>query len=181
MSLEDEAVRLRPFTEADVQALVACLNDPEISRWTRIPFPYSEADARAFILSTNERAFAITDRRSGELLGGIGLRLATDRIGEVGYWVKRDARGRGVATRALRLVSRWALEGEALARLQLTAEPENVASLRVAGKAGFTREGLLRRYLDIGGERRDAFMFSLLPEELPPAQGPPRATTRFRA
>jgi RimJ/RimL family protein N-acetyltransferase len=178
--LEDEEIHLRPFEETDVQALVACLNDPEISRWTRIPFPYTEADAVEFMRSTNERAFAITDRRSGELLGGIGMRMPSGGVGEVGYWVKREARGRGLATRALRLLARWALEDQRLARVQLAAEPGNLASLRVAEKAGFTREGLLRRYLNIGGERRDGFMFSLLPEELGP-QGPPRATTRFRA
>jgi RimJ/RimL family protein N-acetyltransferase len=166
--LEDEEIHLRPFEETDVQALVACLSDPEISRWTRIPFPYTEADAVEFMRSTNERAFAITDRRSGELLGGIGMRMPSDGVGEVGYWVKREARGRGLATRALRLLARWALEEQRLARVQLTAEPGNLASLRVAEKAGFTREGLLRRYLNIGGERRDGFMFSLLPEELGP-------------
>jgi [ribosomal protein S5]-alanine N-acetyltransferase len=111
------------------------------------------------------------------------MRMPSDGVGEVGYWVKREARGRGLATRALRLLARWALEDQRLARVQLAAEPGNLASLRVAEKAGFTREGLLRRYLNIGGERRDGFMFSLLPEELEPLGplGPPRATTRFRA
>jgi RimJ/RimL family protein N-acetyltransferase len=166
VTLEDDEVRLRPFDEDDIEALVACLNDPEISRWTRIPFPYTEADAHEFLEATAERAFAITDRRSGEVLGGIGLRMPSEGVGEVGYWVKREARGRGVATRALRLVARWALEEQKLVRVQLTAEPGNAASLRVAEKAGFTREGLLRRSLNFGGERRDAFMFSLLAEEL---------------
>lgn len=166
MTLEDEEIQLRPFVEADVGALVACLNDPEISRWTRIPFPYTEDDALEFMRSTQERAFAITDRRSGELVGGIGMRIATEGVGEVGYWVRRDARGRGIATRALRLLARWALEEQRLVRLQLTAEPGNAASQRVAEKAGFTREGLLRRYLNFGDEHRDGFMFSLLPGEL---------------
>jgi [ribosomal protein S5]-alanine N-acetyltransferase len=108
----------------------------------------------------------VTDGPSGRLLGGIGLRLPADGIGEVGYWVRRDARGRGVATRALDLVARWALEEQRLIRVQLTAEPGNVASQRVAEKVGFRREGLLRRYLKIGGERRDGVMFSLLREDL---------------
>jgi RimJ/RimL family protein N-acetyltransferase len=164
--LEDDAIVLRPFTEEDVPELVAALDDPEISRWTRIPSPYTEKDAREFLRSASETAFAVTDTRSGRLLGGIGLRLPSEGIGEVGYWVRRDARGRGVATRALELVARWALEEQGLARVQLTAEPGNVASQRVAEKAGFTREGLLRRYLAIGGEHRDGFMFSLLRHDL---------------
>jgi RimJ/RimL family protein N-acetyltransferase len=166
MTLEDDAILLRAYTEDDVPALVAALNDREISRWTRIPFPYTEEDAREFLRSTTETAFAVTNKRTGELLGGIGLRLPAEGIGEVGYWVKRDARGRGVATRALLLLSRWALEEQGLARLQLTAEPGNVASQRVAEKAGYVREGLLRRFLNIGGERRDAVMYSLFPGDL---------------
>jgi RimJ/RimL family protein N-acetyltransferase len=166
MTLEDDAILLRAYTEDDVPALVAALNDREISRWTRIPFPYTKEDAREFLRSTTETAFAVTNKRTGELLGGIGLRLPAEGIGEVGYWVKRDARGRGVATRALLLLSRWALEEQGLARLQLTAEPGNVASQRVAEKAGYVREGLLRRFLNIGGERRDAVMYSLFPGDL---------------
>jgi RimJ/RimL family protein N-acetyltransferase len=166
MTLEDDAIVLRAYTEDDVPALVAALNDPEISRWTRIPFPYTEEDAWEFLRSTTETAFAIASKRTGDLLGGIGLRLPADGIGEVGYWVRKEARGRGVATRALLLISRWALEDQKLVRVQLTAEPGNVASQRVAEKAGYTREGLLRRFLNIGGERRDGIMFSRLPEDV---------------
>jgi [ribosomal protein S5]-alanine N-acetyltransferase len=166
MTLEDDAIILRAYTEDDVPALVAALNDREISRWTRIPFPYTEEDAWEFLRSTTETAFAVINKRTGDLLGGIGLRLPADGIGEVGYWVRREARGRGVATRALLLISRWALEDQKLVRVQLTAEPGNVASQRVAEKAGYTREGLLRRFLNIGGERRDGIMFSRLPEDV---------------
>jgi [ribosomal protein S5]-alanine N-acetyltransferase len=166
MTLEDDAIILRAYTEDDVPALVAALNDREISRWTRIPFPYTEEDAWEFLRSTTETAFAVMNKRTGDLLGGIGLRLPADGIGEVGYWVRREARGRGVATRALLLISRWALEDQKLVRVQLTAEPGNVASQRVAEKAGYTREGLLRRFLNIGGERRDGIMFSRLPEDV---------------
>jgi ribosomal-protein-alanine N-acetyltransferase len=166
MTLEDDAIILRAYTEDDVPALVATLNDREISRWTRIPFPYTEEDAWEFLRSTTETAFAVINKRTGDLLGGIGLRLPADGIGEVGYWVRREARGRGVATRALLLISRWALEDQKLVRVQLTAEPGNVASQRVAEKAGYTREGLLRRFLNIGGERRDGIMFSRLPEDV---------------
>ena len=87
---------------------------------------------------------------------------------EVGYWVKREARGRGAATRALRLLSRWGLEELGLARLQLRTDELNVPSTRVAELAGFTREGVLRssRY-NVNQKRRvDFVMYSLLPDEL---------------
>ena len=122
MTLEDDVVRLRPFEEGDVPAIVAACQDPEIPRWTAVPSPYTEADARAWLESDEEESFAVVDRASGELLGSIGVRYLDGGIGEVGYWVKQEARGRGVATRALGLVARWALVDKGLGRFQLRAD-----------------------------------------------------------
>jgi RimJ/RimL family protein N-acetyltransferase len=71
-----------------------------------------------------------------------------------------------VATRALRLVSVWALDELGLQRISLLAEPENVPSQRVAEKAGFRREGVLRSFRELKGARRDYVMYSLLPGDL---------------
>ena len=167
MRLEDGAIVLRRLEEGDAPALVVAIGeDPDLDRWTQIPFPYTEAHAREFIASTDELAFAILDRASGELLGGIGARIHDLAIVEVGYWVKADARGRGVATRALGLIARYAFDELGAARVQLRTEPDNVGSQRVAEKAGFSHEGTLRSLLDFKGRRRDAEMFSLLPEDL---------------
>jgi RimJ/RimL family protein N-acetyltransferase len=158
---------LRPFTEDDVPALAAALeDDPDINRWTRIPSPYTEAHAHEFITTTDEDAFAIVEPESGELLGGIGARRHDEGVVEVGYWVRAEARGHGVATRALVLMAAYAVEELDARRVQLTTDPANVASQRVAEKAGFRREGILRSYHAFKGRRRDAVMFSLLPEDL---------------
>ena len=102
--------------------------------------------------------------------GSIGVRLGdpAQAVAEIGYWVARDARGRGFATRALRLLAGWLLDEMALARLQLQADLRNEASQRVAEKVGFTREGVLRssRFNVRRGERVDVVLFSLLPGEL---------------
>jgi RimJ/RimL family protein N-acetyltransferase len=165
--LVDGEIVLRPLTEDDAPALAAAIGeDPELDRWTSIPFPYSEDRAREFLATTEESAFAILDRTSGELLGGAGARTYSAAIVEIGYWVKAEARGRGVATRALALLARFAFDELGAARVQLRTEPDNVASQRVAEKAGFTREGILRSVLELKGRRRDAVMFSLLPEDL---------------
>ena len=109
MRLEDDAIVLRPLEEADAPALAAAIgDDPDLDRWTRMPFPYTEDDARAFIAGTEETAFAVLARSDGELLGGIGARAHGPAIVEIGYWVKADARGRGVATRALALIAPFA-------------------------------------------------------------------------
>jgi RimJ/RimL family protein N-acetyltransferase len=164
--LEDEVVTLRPFERNDVEAIVAACQDPEIPRWTSVPSPYTEADALAWLESGEEESFAVVDRSSGELLGSIGVRFPDDGLAEVGYWVAKEARGRGVATRALVLVSAWVFERADVGRLQLRADTKNLASQRVAEKAGFVREGVLRSGLALKGERRDAVMYSLVREDL---------------
>jgi [ribosomal protein S5]-alanine N-acetyltransferase len=166
---------LRPWRPEDVPRVTEICQDPEIARWIPVPSPYGEEHARDWIEQTirdwNGRrhgAFAVTETGSGEVIGAIGLRLLDDygHQGSIGYWVAKEARGRGVATAALRRVTRWALEDLGLPRVQLVADPENVASQRVAERVGFRREGLLRGYLDLRGERRDCVMFSLLAGEL---------------
>jgi RimJ/RimL family protein N-acetyltransferase len=81
--------------------------------------------------------------------------------------VAAEARGRGVCTSALRLVSRMALDDLDVQRMELITDPDNVASQRVAEKVGYRREGILRAHLrHPDGRIRDSVMFSLLPGEL---------------
>jgi RimJ/RimL family protein N-acetyltransferase len=170
MELRDGDLVLRPWTEGDVPALVEACNDPEIARWIPlIPVPYTEADALAFVrgeVLPNEHSFAMT--ASGTIVGSIGLGLNSHEYrGRIGYWVAVSARRRGLCTRALRLLSRWALEDARLQRLELITDPENVASQRVAEKVGYRREGVMRAHLrHPDGRIRDSVLFSLLPGEL---------------
>ncbi|HXG77625.1 MAG TPA: GNAT family N-acetyltransferase, partial [Gaiellaceae bacterium] len=174
MELRDDRIVLRGWTMEDVDALTAACRDPEIARWIPfVPSPYSREDAEAYIRgcleSGDERhPFAVVCAGSGMLLGSIDLSVnAHFYRGHVGYWVAREARGRGVATDALRLLSRWALDELELQRLELVTDPDNVASQRVAKKVGFRREGVLRAHLrHPDGRIRDSVMFSLLPGEL---------------
>ena len=111
-------------------------------------------------------SLGIFDAEGGDLLGSIGFRTEHFARVEFGYWTRADRRGRGIVPRALRLVSRWAVEELGAKRLQLHADVANLASQRAAEKAGFTREGVRRSYIEIDGERRDVVGFSLLPDEL---------------
>jgi len=179
--LTDGALVLRPWRLEDVPRVAEICTDPEIARWTRVPSPYTERHARAWIEQTvrdwdsgeGEAAFAVTDASNSEVVGAIGLRVHEDYAlqGSIGYWVAADARGRGVATGALRLVSRWGLRELGLPRVQLVTDPGNKASQRVAERAGFRREGLLRSYIQMAHERRDCVMFSLLGDELEEGEG----------
>jgi RimJ/RimL family protein N-acetyltransferase len=172
MELRSDGLVLRPWRLEDAPAVTAACQDPEIARWIPlIPTPYGEEDARAFlehiVASEDSYGFAVLDSETGELAGSIAIRLLRFSTGHIGYWVAREARGRGVATTALQTLCRWAVDELGLKRLELVTDPENVASQRVAEKAGFRREGVMRSALEYqDGRRRDSVLFSLLPEEL---------------
>ena len=166
---------LRPMRDRDIDAVVAACQDPEIPRWTTVPTPYRREHALSWHMvqdakrRTGEAIFLIVaDAESDELLGAIDVRVqnAEQKRGEIGYWLARDARGRGAITRAVVLLSRWALNGMGLDRVTVLAHPENEASQRVAERAGFLREGLMRDYALRDGEREDMIMFSLVRGDL---------------
>jgi RimJ/RimL family protein N-acetyltransferase len=178
--LSDGIVTLRPWREDDVDDLVTCLDgEEEIAQWLdAVPQPYRETEARSWIEHSmsawkdgTSAPFAVTDATTGELVGSVGFGWVGERdqrVGEVGYWMRRDVRDRGLTTRAVRLVSKWALTELGCERLQLRADERNLPSQRVAEKAGFTREGVLRSvHFNARQDRRvDFVMFSLLPAEL---------------
>jgi RimJ/RimL family protein N-acetyltransferase/GrpB-like predicted nucleotidyltransferase (UPF0157 family) len=175
--LSDGVVALRPWKAADLRDITECCQDPEIPRWTRVPSPYGEEHARMFLAETEhsrlageQLSMAVTAAGGGELLGAIGLRAqGEDRGADVGYWVAAPARRRGTAVRALRLLSGWALRVLGAERVQVVAHPLNEASQRVALRAGFRREGLLRKYQFSNGSWEDRVAFSLLAADLEPA------------
>ena len=170
---------LRPWRAEDAPAVVAAIDgDPEIARWLdQVPQPYGLQDAHAYVAACRRgwaegtaATFAVVDAIDRRLVGSLSLRLADLPAGvaEAGYWVAREARGRGVTTRALVLVSRWALSLDGVARLQLRADVQNSPSRRVAEKAGYTLEGVLRSAAWSKRQQRryDWAMYSLLPEDL---------------
>jgi RimJ/RimL family protein N-acetyltransferase len=176
--LSDGVVTLRPWGEdGDVEAITAACNDRAIAEFLDlIPSPYTRRDARAYIRLCREgwatgtmTNFAITVA-GRSAIGSIGVRWLEPEHGvaEVGYWVAPDRRGRGICTRSLRLVSRWAIDNCGAERLQLRADELNPASRKVAENAGFTQEGILRssRFNARLGRRVDFVMYSLLPGEL---------------
>jgi RimJ/RimL family protein N-acetyltransferase len=170
MELRDGDLVLRSWTEDDVDAIVAGCNDPEVARWIPlIPHPYTREDALEFLrgeVAPADHRLAIT--LAGSVVGGIGMGVnAHDYRGRIGYWMAAGSRGRGICTRALRVLSRFGLDELRLQRLELITDPDNVASQRVAEKVGFQREGVLRAHLrHPDGRIRDSVMYGLLPGEL---------------
>jgi RimJ/RimL family protein N-acetyltransferase len=168
----DGVVVLREVRDDDVPALVEGCRDPLTRRFTaKVPDPYGPEDAREFIAlqaQWRERGtewhFAIADAGTGELLGMAGVHDIdrASRTARCGYWVGPRHRGRGVATRALRLLVAWSAEELGVDRFGLHADVENLASHRVAERAGFVRRpGVVRER--IGGAERDAVAYELAP------------------
>jgi RimJ/RimL family protein N-acetyltransferase len=108
------------------------------------------------------------DRAADRIVGSIGLFHADweVRSAEIGYGVRADERGKGYASEALAAVARWALTAGGIQRAWLTANMDNVASVRVAEKAGFRREGTLRRAGLEDDGLHDQALFSLLDDEV---------------
>ena len=173
--LADGTLLLRLPRDADAPAIAEACTDPEIARWIPVPVPYRLEDARAFVAFTGEGwssgrepTFVIADASDQTLLGTLALHRRSDEPGKaaVGYWLAPGARGRGAATRAVRLAVRWAFATEpGLVRMELMTLVGNEASGRVALRAGFTREGILRRYLPFRGDLVDAVMFARLRDD----------------
>jgi RimJ/RimL family protein N-acetyltransferase len=173
--LTEGATALRPWRDADLPALITACQAPDISRWTRVPTPYGEAEARAYLRQRYDAAFAgmtapfaIVEAADGDLLGSISLMRFDwpNARGEVGYWLAGAARGQGHATRAVRLICAWGFEALGLERIELLAATGNPASQQVAVRAGFTCEAVLRSYMEGTYERHDMVAFGLLRGEL---------------
>jgi RimJ/RimL family protein N-acetyltransferase len=150
-TLRDGDLVLRPKRPADVEAITAACQDPEIPRWTFVPSPYTRADAEAFLASSAEEEAAgksanfLAVDADDRLLGSFSV-MELDRepgFGEIGYWVAAEARGRGIATRGVRLLADWCRDELGLTRIEVLPHKDNLPSRRVAEKAGFTDTGEL--------------------------------------
>jgi RimJ/RimL family protein N-acetyltransferase len=166
--LGDGVVSLRPPEERDLLAIARGIHDSGVIRAFGRPTLSAEE-----VLGLNRSrwdqgeaaTFAIC-APADSCVGHVFVNLANMGRGTIGYWLLPEARGEGLATRAVLLVSRWALRELALARLGLLTETSNEHSQRVAERSGFMREGVLRAYGDIDGRRIDLVSFSLLPTDL---------------
>lgn len=165
--LADEVVSLRPLASDDLGTVEAALRDPEVTRWFD-DAGLAAGDVIDRATSRWERSeaaeFAIVD--AGQCVGSIWINIGpSDRVG-VGYWLLPRGRGKGLVTHALRLVARWAFDDVGVKRISMLADPRNTSSIGVAERVGFQREGVLRSWTDVNGERVDNVSYSLLPGDL---------------
>jgi RimJ/RimL family protein N-acetyltransferase len=192
--LTDGVVIVRVLNKDDAPAMVSAVEDGEYAVWEPQPGPYTVTRALGVVrqyemgLQRMERAaFAIVDAKTGEFVGSAVLLagppqvpaddhlpvwLAVQDAVEIAYWVRREARGKGFAGRAVRLLALWVLDQLRLRCVWLEVDPDNLASLRVAEKAGFVREFVLQDHCrtTADGELHDCVIYArLLGERWPEA------------
>jgi RimJ/RimL family protein N-acetyltransferase len=182
-------VRLEPLAERHLPDVAELVADPDVLRFTRVPDPPPPGFARAWLdvyeagrREGTREGFAALDEVGR--FAGLGLAFDIDREAaelELGYIVAPAARGRGVATQILRLLTRWALTELGAQRVRLIIDVENPASHRVAARCGYVREGVLRSLHLKQGVRMDAAIWSRLPSDPEPAQMPRIAASRRRS
>ena len=167
----NDRIHLSPVQVGDKAALVRWLNEREIyDRTLLIPYPYTEADADAFLNRLHETRFDAEHavqfgirQANGELIGGCGFAaIVPGHRAELGYWLARPFWGQGIMTEVTRTLCDWAVAEWHLVRITAHVVPENEASARVLEKCGFRCEGLLRKHHRKEGRFLDTRLFALV-------------------
>ena len=158
---------IRPWAETDADSLQRHANNRHVSMHLRdrFPFPYEMEQARTFLgwIAKQPSPTVWAIEVNGEAVGGIGIELHTDveRVSaEIGYWLGEAMWGRGIATEALTAVTAEAFKRFDITRLYALPFADHAASVRVLEKAGYVREGHLRRSAIKDGKVRDQLLFA---------------------
>ena len=176
--LTDGSILLRPLRNSDAEKVYRSIRSSitELSLW--LPFAhkdYSLKDCRDWIGKRPREwkkginyDFGIFDVKTGEHIGTCSFNEISkmDSRANLGYYVRSDRTGQGIAVAATKLLAKWGFEVLKLNRIDILVAVENQRSLRVAEKVGAKREGVLRNRIDIRGELHDAVMHSLVPGEV---------------
>jgi RimJ/RimL family protein N-acetyltransferase len=174
--LHTTEVALRLAAERDIpEVLVAHQDDPELYRRLGLLRPPSGAElGRRVEAGPGDRAMGtalwltVVAAGADECIGQVDVHdVDWDHArAELGIWIVPGHRGRGVASGALGLAARWLLTACGFARVQVVTEPDNVAMVAAARRAGFVEEGVLRGYLRERGQRVDVTMLSLVARDV---------------
>lgn len=162
---------IREWKLSDANDLAEALNNLKIQNNLRdgLPYPYTVSDATEFInamLSADKNStFAFAIESDGKVVGSIGAFRQTNihcKTAELGYYVSEKYWGRGIATKAVKLICDYIFANTDV--LRIFAEPFalNIASCKVLEKSGFELEGILRKNAVKNGIVQDMKMYCLL-------------------
>ncbi len=170
ISVNDD-IELTEIRETDKENLILYLNDLTIFNNTlMIPFPYTMESAGFFVNLCRESEekrgfitnFAIRKRTMGALIGGCGRFLKETYKDEIGYWIGQPFRNQGIMSAVVGALCTYLYETTELVRIEAFIFADNGASGKTLEKAGFQREGYLRRYIQKGEDVKDVIAYSRL-------------------
>jgi RimJ/RimL family protein N-acetyltransferase len=175
--LEGKRLLLRELRNGDAPAVWRWVGDPEAVRYVPLG-PLDRAGAEDYVGQLMREArreprdsytLVIVERSSGEVVGSVALSIDSrmHRRAELGYIVRRDAWGRGLASEAARLVVDFAFDRLGVNRVWAVCDPDNPASIRVLEKLGMTEEGRLREDLLVHGLFRDSLLYAVVAADRP--------------
>ncbi len=170
VTLEGELLWMRPLEIGDIGEILELVDDNDIVKNTFVPHPYSAEVAREFVEQAREHwrwdegfTFAINDRLTGQFAGCMGIHpKPKHNRAQVGYWIGKGYRGRGLATAALRLIIQFGFEQLGLHRIEAGHFTYNPASGRVMQKAGMLYEGLRRESALHREQYKDVIWYAIL-------------------
>jgi len=177
IELTDGVILLRPSRLDDVPQVFECVRESltELKPWMSWAHDeYTQQDTETYIRITRARweedvlfAVAITDAKTGEILGGCGLgaKHPVYHLSNLGYWIRSSRHGQGIAGRAAKLIAQFGFERTGIIRAEIVMAVPNEKSRRVAEKIGAHYEGILLNRMVVGKTIYDAHMFSLLPSD----------------
>lgn len=163
---------LTEIRTTDKASIVKHINDSEIHKNTlHIPFPYYENDAADFLAIV--RQFEANAHHVGqyairfkhEMIGGIGFLYThgdSSHKAEIGYWIGKEYRGRGIMTKAVRKMVELAFEEKGLFRLEAHVFPDNIGSMKALENAGFIKEGFLKSTFIKGDKLVDTYLYAII-------------------
>ncbi|QEM10069.1 GNAT family N-acetyltransferase [Mucilaginibacter rubeus] len=160
---------LRPWRLTDAASLQRHANNINVARFLfdRFPHPYTKADAERWVLAHQSKA-VVTNLAiviDDNAVGAIDFKQGDDiyrKSASIGYWLGEQYWGRGIATEAIRLIIPYAFYNFDIIRIQATVNGNNLASMRVLEKAGFTKEGIMKDAIIKGGEIMDEHLYAIL-------------------
>jgi RimJ/RimL family protein N-acetyltransferase len=172
--LETARLRLRPFTLGDAADVQRLAGDRAVAENTlTVPHPYPDGAAEAWIGTHAEGwaagrlvVYAVAEASAGALVGAVGLALTPAHAGaELGYWIGREAWGRGYATEAAGALCGHAFAALGVHRIQARHFVRNPASGRVMQKLGMRHEGVLRGAVRKWDRFEDLALYAVLAPE----------------
>lgn len=156
-TLSHGLIALRPVRESDIEEIYWACQDPLIPRFTTVPSPYTMTHAKFFVeeqeparfASKSELLFVIThgygdDEKFCGLISFHSVSLG-NHAAEIGYWMAAPARGKGIATAAVKMITEYGLQTMGLRRIEALVDVDNEASRALLLSAGYQLEGIMRQ------------------------------------